>query len=145
MIVTQKTKKYGIMAAGMLVAAVFIISPFDHLSAEAPIKIDEKAKVHKVIVADINREEGTILAQIEEATIIAYLSASTTVFLGNGEETNLGEISGGEGVYLFGLYSTSTQTLSVDKIVIRNKSPFSRKSLSRSESDSSTIFTFAKN
>lgn len=61
------------------------------------------------------------------------MNASTTVNSPNGEEAGAEFLRDGSAVYVFGDYDKDNHSVLAEKIVIRNKSPLERKTLSRAE------------
>ncbi len=116
-----------------LVAGFMIFTPLGHLSAQNEIIINEKIKVHKVTVESADFKTNTFVVSFEGKTISVTTSASTTVFLGTGTETELPVIREGSNLYLFGSYTKETNTIAAEKIVVRNKRITERSTLSRVE------------
>ena len=116
-----------------LVAGFMIVTPLGHLSAQNEVIINEKIKVHKVVVENVDFKTNTFVVSFEGKTISVTTNASTTVFLGTGIETELPTIREGSNLYLFGLYDKETNTIAAEKMVIRNKRITERSTLSRAE------------
>ena len=116
-----------------LVAGFMIFTPLGHLSAQNEVTVDEKIKVHKVTVESADFKTNTFVVSFEGKTIAVTTSASTTVFLGTGIETELPAIREGVNLYLFGTYNKETNTIAAEKMVVRNKRITERTTLSRVE------------
>ncbi len=129
----EKTLAKAIILAGTVLTAFMIVIPIGHLQAESEIKIDEKVKMHKAIVESVDFKTNVITVSIDGFSIPVPTNASTTIFLGNGEETQLPTIRDGSDVYVFGTYDPESRRLLAEKIVVRNKSVLGRKTLSRVE------------
>jgi hypothetical protein len=139
----QRTFANAALLSATVLSAFMIMIPINHLSAQNEIKIDEKAKVRKVTVEDFNKENGTFSANIDGLAIPVVMDASTTVFLGNGDETATDSLRDGANVYVFGNYDPESKSIAATKVVIRNKRITERTSLSRAqleaESSSGTL------
>lgn len=129
----EKTFTKAIILGATVFTAFMIVIPVGHLQAESEIKIDEKTKMHKATIESIDFKTNTITVTIDGFSIPVPTNASTTVFLGNGEEAQLPALRTGSDVYVFGAYDSESRTLLADKIVLRNKSVLGRKTLSRVE------------
>ncbi len=116
-----------------LVAGFMIFTPLGHLSAQNEVTIDENIKVHKVTVESADFKTNTFVVSFEGKTILVTTNASTTVFLGNGNETELPALREGANLYLFGSYDKETNTVAAEKMVVRNKRITERSTLSRVE------------
>ncbi len=116
-----------------LVAGFMIITPLGHLSAQNKVTINENINVHKVTVESADFKTNTFVVSFEGKTISVTTSASTTVFLGTGVETEFPAIREGSSLYLFGSYNKETNTIAAEKMVLRNKRITERSTLSRVE------------
>ncbi len=129
----EKTFANATLLSASVLGVFMLMVPINHLSAQNEVKIDEKAKVRKAVIENIDLVSNQLTLDIGGVTIVASMDASTTVFLGNGDETDLRAVRNGADVYVFGDYHADARTISTRKIVIRSASPMRRKSLSRAE------------
>lgn len=113
-----------------------LASPPQSLSAESVVQLDPETKVRRGMVTEINHATNTFKVEFEEASVPVLVSASTTVYSSHGDEVETSAVRDGSGVYVFGTYDTVTRSIEAEKIVIRNKSPMERKTLSRAEMQS---------
>jgi hypothetical protein len=123
----------AILATSAAFVALMVIAPLGHLSAQNEISIDAKQKVHKTTVTTINVDSKTLSIDVEGTSVPVITNASTTISLGNGNQTEFTAIRTGTNVYVFGSYDPESKTILADKIVLRNKSKTERTSLSRAE------------
>jgi hypothetical protein len=129
----EKTFANATLLSASVLAVFMVMIPINHLSAQNDVKLDEKAKVRKATIVDINLENSTLTVDIEGMKVPVVVNASTTVFLGNGDEVTLGSVKSGSNVYIFGEYDVVSYTITATKIVIRNTSPMRRTTLSRAQ------------
>ncbi len=129
----KKTFFNAILLASAAFVALMVATPLNHLSAQNEVSIDPKQRVHKTSILSINAETRTLTVDIDGVSVPVTTNASTTVSLGNGNETELGEIRNGSNVYVFGTYDPESKSILADKIVVRNKSKTERTSLSRAQ------------
>lgn len=113
--------------------AFMIFTPLKHLSAESEVVLDEKTRVRKVVVENVDFKTNTLTVDVDGARVAVTTNASTTVFFGNGDETQLPSVRSGTNIYLFGHYNPETKHIEAEKIVVRNKRITERTSLSRAE------------
>lgn len=123
-----------LLSATVIVACLVIFPPL-HLWAQNDIKIDEKVKVHKAVVVDTNEQNHSLTVKIDESEVPVIMQASTTIFLGNGEEATFDNVQPGTNLYVFGSYDSEARNIAAEKLVIRNKRITERTSLSRAEQE----------
>jgi hypothetical protein len=87
----------------------------------------------KALVSDVDLDTSAFTVEIDGAEVVAYVSASTTLFLGTGDPAPLASLKAGQNIYLFGKYDPVTRSITADKVVIRNKRITERTALSRAE------------
>jgi hypothetical protein len=128
----QRTFANATLLSATVLAVFMIMIPIHHLSAENEIKIDEKAKVRKVTIQHLDGSTSFV-ADVDGLAVPVAIDASTTVYLGNGDEAEIGSLRNGLNVYVFGPYDPDTKSIAATKIVIRNKRITERTSLSRAQ------------
>jgi len=129
----EKTFANATLLSATVLAAFMIMIPINHLSAQNEVKIDEKVKVRKGTIEDIAKDMSSFTVNVDGASISVRTNASTTISLGNGDETDLSSLKDGANIYVFGDYDSQTKDITATKIVIRNKRITERTSLSRAE------------
>jgi hypothetical protein len=129
----KKTLVNAILATSTAFVALMIISPLNHLSAQNEVIIDANQKVHKTSIIDVNFDSSILSVNIDGATIPVVTDASTTISLGNGNQTEFTALRPGGNVYVFGSYDTNLKSIVASKIVLRNKSKTERTTFSRAE------------
>jgi hypothetical protein len=113
-----------------------IIYPPLRLSAQDEIKIDESVRMHKGVIEKAGIGESDLLLSLDgEESVSVTLTASTTIFLGNGEEGGQSALNPGTHVYVFGYYDSEQRAIEAEKIVIRNRRITERTAPSRAELD----------
>jgi hypothetical protein len=125
----EKTFANATLLSGTVLTVFMLMIPINHLSAQNEVNLDEHAKFHKATIEKIDTE--TILVTIDQSEVPVTLNASTTITLGNGEETTLDHLQPKTNVYIFGTYSASSRSIAATKIVIRNKPVTDRSNLSQ--------------
>lgn len=110
-----------------------LVSPPVHLSAESAPTLDPSERVRKGIVKEVLSDKDRLVVDFEGVSVAVAINASTTVYAPNGEETELSFFRDGSAVYVFGYYDSKDRIIEAEKIVMRNRSPLERKSLSRAE------------
>lgn len=132
----EKNFTNAILLSGTILTVCMIVFPPLHLAAQNEVVIDEHIKVEKVSVESVDFKDNSLVVVFEKNDDIVLpvrTTASTTILLGNGDETQLPAIRSGMNVYLFGTYDKETGVVTADKIVIRNKRITERTSMSRAE------------
>ncbi len=129
----ERTFANATLLSASVLAGFMLLIPIGHLSAQNEVKIDENAKFRSAIVENLDLNRSDFAIDIQGLTIPILLDASTTVYLGNGDETSLSSLKNGESVYIFGSYNHDTRDILAEKIIIRNKRITSRTSLSRAQ------------
>ncbi|MEZ0209281.1 MAG: hypothetical protein ACAH17_03850 [Candidatus Paceibacterota bacterium] len=129
----KKTYLNAILATTTAFVALMIVAPLGHLSAQNEVVIDASQKVHKTTVANVDFDSQTLFIDVDGTSIPVNINASTTISLGNGNDTEFTAIRAGANVYVFGTYDPILKSITASKIVLRNKSKTERTSLSRAE------------
>jgi hypothetical protein len=131
-----KTFAHATLLSATVMAAFMIMIPINHLSAQNEVKIDEKLKVRKATIENLSKDGSGFTASLEEGVDIpVVLNASTTFFLGNGDQADISALKEGTAIYIFGEYDSSVKDISATKVVIRNKRITERTSLSRAQKE----------
>jgi hypothetical protein len=131
-----KTFAHATLLSATVMAAFMIMIPINHLSAQNEVKIDEKLKVRKATIENLPKDGSGFMASLEQGIDIpVVLNASTTVFLGNGDQADLSFLKEGIDVYVFGEYDPSAKDIPATKVVIRNKRITERTTLSRAQQE----------
>lgn len=142
----EKTITNAVLLSASIVVVCLVVFPPLHLWAQNDIQIDEKVKMHKATIEDVDTGRGTVTVLIGESTVPVTTNASTTVFFGNGDEASLDALQSASNVYVFGSYNKETRTIEAEKVVIRNKRITERTTLSRAQQEqvktSGTFSTF---
>ena len=131
----EKTFANAVLLSATVVVACLVIFPPLHLWAQNEIHINENVKVHKETIEDVRGDSGTIIVHIDESSVPVYMTASTTVALGTGEDGTINNLEPGANVYIFGSFSKETQSITADKVIIRNRRITERTSRSRAEEE----------
>lgn len=129
----KKTYINTILATTTAFVVLVLATPLGHLSAQNEVSIDPTQKVHKTTVTDINFSSNILAIDVDGMSVQVATNASTTITLGNGNETEFTALRAGANVYVFGSYDPVSKMIIADKIVLRNKSKTERTSLSRAE------------
>lgn len=129
----EKTFTNAVILSATVMTAFMVFTPLKHLSAEGGAVLDEKTRIRKVVVEDVDFKTNTLVVDIDGTSVPVTTNASTTVFMGNGDETQLPSLRPGTNIYLFGHYNAETKQIEAEKMVIRNKRITERTSLSRAE------------
>jgi hypothetical protein len=120
----EKTFTNAILLSATVLTAFMVIAPPLHLSAQNEVVIDEQIKVRKVSVESIDPKTHSLIVKLEgldDVSVPVRTNASTTVYIGNGDETALLALQPGVNIYVFGEYNNVTKDIEASKIVIRNK------------------------
>lgn len=94
-------------------------------TAASKVKYIERVKMGEVIAIDVAKKQLTINAST--TLIIGECDSHTLFFLGSGKEVAISDISVGQVVYLFGIVSSTSTDMKIQKVVLRNSSRLSRK------------------
>jgi hypothetical protein len=127
---------HGVLFSATVIAGYMLLSPPGSLSAQSDFNINESIHVRKAVLQDVDLETNVLIVELEEAKgfgVPVVISSTTTVMLGNGNETYKATLQVGMPVYVFGTYNGDTRTIDAEKIVIRNKRITERTTLSRAE------------
>lgn len=133
----EKTVGKAVLLSGSVLVLFMILIPIGHLSAQSEIKFDEKVKMRKATIESIDKSAASFTADVDGVEVPVMLNASTTVFLGNGDQVDTSYLENGVAVYVFGDYSTSTKQIAATKVVLRNQRITQRTTQSRAELESS--------
>lgn len=129
----EKTFANATLLSASVLAAFMLLIPINHLSAESEVKIDENAKFRSATIEHLDLSRSDFSIQIQGITIPVLIDASTTVYLGNGEQASLSSLKNGADVYVFGDYNTESRDILATKVILRNKPITSRTSPSRAQ------------
>ena len=132
----EKTFAHATLLSATVITAYMVLSPPTHLSAQNEVTIDDSIRVRKAVIIDIDFKENFVIVELESAQGVAIpvnMTSTTTIMLGNGNETLLPSLRVGAPVYVFGMYDKETRSIDAEKIVIRNKRITERTTLSRRE------------
>lgn len=136
----EKTFAHGALLSATVLTAYMIFSPPVLLSAQNEVTIDETVKVRKAVIQDVDYKDNVVVVELETAKGVAIpviTTGSTTITLGNGNETQLPTLRPGMAIYVFGVYTKETGTIEGEKIVIRNRPVTERTTMSRAEIEKS--------
>lgn len=130
----EKTFTNAVLLSTTVALAFLVVFPPLHLWAENDVPIDESVKVHRATI-DESSEAGIMSVLIENISdpVRVLVSASTTVYFGNGDEAAFDILQPGTNVYVFGRYDKDRRGIAAEKIVIRNKRITERTNPSRAE------------
>lgn len=112
---------------------VMLVSPVTHSSAQNDIQLKKDIKTQRATISTIDSTTNTITVTIDGTIVTVLITASTTVFLGDGSQVELSSLRTNGDVYLFGTYTTETRIITATTIIIRNKSITARVGMSRAE------------
>lgn len=122
----------ALFGTAILVVYAFVSPPIK-LSAQISPTLDPDTRVRKGVVEQIDSGTGALVIDFQGVSVLVVMNASTTVNSPNGEEAGAEFLRDGSAVYVFGDYDKDNHSVLAEKIVIRNKSPLERKTLSRAE------------
>lgn len=131
---TTSDKKFSSthLAATFLLSGTFMFTPLS-ASALLPEVEDEKVSI-KVKLGEVVRVSdvtNNFTLQLASSTITVTYSDDVMVYSGSGETILFDEaVKKGADVYVFGIFNETLKTMQPQKIVVKNKSRLSRKSLS---------------
>lgn len=143
----EKTFAHATLFSATVITAYMLFSPPAHLSAQNDVRIDENIRVRKAVVQDVDFKDNVVVIELEDAKglgIPVLIGSTTTVTLGNGNETQLPALREGMPIYVFGNYDPESRTIAAEKIVIRNKRITERTTLSRAEIERSKRDRFTR-
>ena len=132
-IFTERTFANAALLSATVFAAFMTLYPPLHLSAQNEVSIDESVKVHKAVVVTITPSSSMIEVSIGEDTVPVLVTASTTIYFGNGSETDISSLHEEMNTYVFGVYNRESGVIKAEKIVIRNRRITERTSPSRAD------------
>jgi hypothetical protein len=121
-----------LFGTAILVVYAFVSPPIK-LSAQISPTLDPDTRVRKGVIEQVDANTGMLVIDFQGVSVPIVTNASTTVNSPNGEEAGLEFLRDGSAVYIFGDYDKENHSILAEKIVIRNKSPLERKTLSRAE------------
>lgn len=131
--ILEKNFTNAILLSASVFVALMVIVPPVHTLAQNDAQIDEKVRVHKATIEDVGEIQGSLSVDIGGGSVRVITNASTTVFSGTGDEISFVNLSEGANIYVFGKYDKETNTITADKLVVRNKRITERTTLSRAE------------
>ena len=117
---------------GLLLILFF---PLMHVSARICITEAQRDKVIFGIITSIDRDTGSFILVSSSTTVKALYSSTTELYTGNEERISLLLLDIETPLYIFGQQGNATTTyenksisiMTIEKIVIRNKSKLTRK------------------
>lgn len=129
----EKNFTNAVLLSTSVFVAFMVVMPPVHSLAQNNVEIDEKVRVHKAVIEDVNEALASLSVTIDGGSVSVITNASTTVFSGTGDETSFVALAEGSNIYVFGQYDKHTNTIVAEKLVIRNKRITERTGMSRAE------------
>jgi hypothetical protein len=112
----------------VLVCGMFCI-PFTAIALSNTTHSDDGiVQVRLGEVVQVSTLDSLLVISTGTSTIIGHYNDTTHIYFGTTESALISDIQEGSMIYLFGITSATNSSMSIEKIVIKNKSKLMRKS-----------------